>query len=260
MLGQRVPVFDQGMVLTKEMLVGLSDYSIGANELLYQGFSKGILRGCGLSVDANHLTVSPGLLHYEHRILMITKPVTMEYAPNNQCMAIKFLIGDEINHNNVLERTVELIITPELSESQHCIELARFRLQSGAVLRYQYKNFMDYSTEYDTLNIIHSNWSSYDGDTLAPDLLRGYADEMMQQREKNPLDMMFCQQIYGMNGSSLSVSAITNYIRCRLSEQKKVQSKQELYQGLLQILRMGSGSGLGKVSSNPRERRSIFVD
>jgi hypothetical protein len=260
MLGQRVPIFDHGMVLTKEMLVGLSEYSIGTNELLYQGFSKGILRGCRLTVDVNHLTVGQGLLFFEHRILMITESVTMEYTPNNQCMALKFLIGEEMNHNNVLERTVELVITPELSDSQQSIELARFRLQSGAILRNQYKNFMDYNTEYDTLNIIHSNWSSYDGDTLSPILLRGFADEMMQLREKNPLDMMFCQQIYGMNGSSLSLSAILNYIRCRLPEQKKIQSKIEIYQGLLQILRMGSGSRLEKTTSNQRERKSIFVD
>ncbi len=155
---------------------------------------------------------------------------------------------------------MELIITQDLSETQHSIELARFRLQPGAILRNQYKNFMDYNTEYDTLNIIHSNWSSYDGDTLSPVLLRAFADEMMQQREKNPLDMMFCQQIYGMNGSSLSLSAISNYIHCRLPEQKKLLSKQELFQGLLQILKLGSGGGIGRLGNNPRERRAILVD
>jgi len=77
MVGKRIPLFNRGNILTKEMLDALKDYAVRSSELAYVGYSDGILKGCNITTKDNLITINKGILIFNETAYYIHEPISI---------------------------------------------------------------------------------------------------------------------------------------------------------------------------------------
>lgn len=259
MSGLRIPRFEKGNIVTAEMLEAVRDLSVDYQKIFYAGYGDGVLTGCDITVNDGQICIGEGIAVHGGRLYFITEPLCAEYYPSNEWMILQIDFGAETVFRNVEERIMTAVITKETEKNPDSIEVCRFRLQQGAVLRANYRDFQDQDTEFDTVNEINAEWSSYGKSTISAKLLISFADEMGKKGTQDPMDFSFCQQIYQMNGQSVNRRGIENYINQRLQLKKESYSNREIYQKLAEILKSSNGKGRGMSDRQARPSR-IIVD
>ena len=111
---------------------------------------------------------------------------------------------------NYLIGDIQLTITTDLQDNPNRIEICRFRLQNGALLRNQYRDFNDLSTEFDTINEIYAQWSGYEKNTISNRVIREFAKEAMRKGVQNTQDLSFIQQILLLDHKSMNRDAYSS--------------------------------------------------
>lgn len=224
---KRIPLYEKGNILSEQMLNATNQYSLDLSASIYHGYTDGIIKGLDIDVSDNFLTISSGVIRLEGVTYLITESVTVAYQPKKQEVALKLVFCDETRTNQFLCREAQFVLSDNLEKGNAELEICRFQLQDGARLRNDYRNYEDYNTEHDTVNIIHADWSSYHGKTLAPSILEEFVREIMEIELTNSLDQQFCQQILSLKGESLNRQCIEFYLKQRLGEE--VGGKDNLY-------------------------------
>ena len=195
---QVIPVFQDLHILRKSMLEALADYAFLADQLLHKDYGDGILAGCELTTTEDSIFLREGVLFYEGQMFLIKEPMAVTYHPTNTTMVLKVCFSEEHTDGELLfTGRIDLFLTEQTELRKGELELCRFKLQEGAVLRYRYQNFEDRNTEFDTLNTIHAAYSVKGGTTLSPEIVREFAEEMLKAEELSELDTLFCLQLLG---------------------------------------------------------------
>lgn len=257
MIIQMLPLFRKGTILTEEMLEAVKQYALDYVNLVTDGYSDGIVKGCELDVRDGILTIGRGIVRFENQTYMIPSELHMEFQPVKQESAVKILFRDETRTKNFLYREAEIIFSDTLAKRNAEIEVCRFKLQEGAKLRRDYQNYADYITEFDTVNVVHADWASYGGKTISPEVLRAFVNEAGNVPLTEAVDVAFCQQVLGLKGETMNREALCFYIRNRLGKCEENCSNLELYQQLGKILEL--------IKQKPKEkdaqpvRRQRFV-
>lgn len=229
------PVFSKGNILRQEMLLALSGYT-ELGDLMFEEYGNGILRGCKLTTTKEAIQVGRGVVVYDGKLLMIKEPLLIAYYPTDTLCACKLSFQKEHMVNNVLYREVEAAITEDVNSKENEIELCRFKLQPGAMLRSDYVDFEDRSTEYDTLNDIYAPFSAYKDNSLSPEILQAYGRELVTLAEKSEMDQVFCMQVL-FEHRTISRESVAVYITARTGVLQSQITNYSLYHGLLQILK-----------------------
>ncbi len=237
MLTQAIPLFQDAHLLRREMLQALSDHAFMANQMLYKGYANGILAGCELTATSDSILLNQGVIFYENQMLLITEPMSVGYYPTNQTTVLKVQFSEQTKDENFIYREVDLILSEDTRIHKNEIELCRFKLQEGARLRYQYQDFEDRNTEYDTLNIIYAAYSAKGESTLAPEILRVYANEMLQAEQLSDFDTMFCLHLL-VQERPIGKEALVTYLQRRNKIILASTTNISLYKELDKILKM----------------------
>lgn len=259
MLVQAIPLFQDAHLLRREMLQALSDHAFTANRLLYKGYANGILSGCELTTTRDAIILNEGVMFYEGQMLLITEPLSTRYYPTNRTTLLKVRFSEQRKDDNFICREAEVVLSDDISLSAGEIELCRFKLQEGARLRYQYQDFEDWNTEYDTLNVIHAAYSAKGESTLSPEILKAYAEEMLEIKQLSEPDTMFCIQVLEQE-RSMSKAALAAYLQRRNQTVLTERSNLAIYRELLKIWKVakyGMGAGEGK---SAQTRWKLMVD
>lgn len=257
--GMRIPIFTDGNILTGEMLEEMKEYTVGFAKLSYIEYGKGILKGCNLTATDSHITLHPGIVICFQEPILITAPVEIPYDPVNRWTALKLEVDKEYESRSWSVRNMSLNFTEDLETKENTIELCRFRLQKGAKLRTEHREFKDCNTEFDTINQIYSEWAAYKETSFSPEILRNYAEELMKSEITNPWDMAFVQQIFNNHGEPLERKAIQMYLSQRLGEAVQEWSNIEIYNRLAKVLDKVKGEMTSPVRRQGSGRR-IMVD
>lgn len=257
--GMRIPIFTDGNILTGEMLEEMKEYTVGFAKLSYVEYGKGILKGCNLTATDSHITLHPGIVICFQEPILITAPVEIPYDPVNRWTALKLEVDKEYESRSWSVRNMSLNLTEDLETKENTIELCRFRLQKGAKLRTEHREFKDCNTEFDTINQIYSEWAAYKETSFSPEILRCYAEELMKSEIMNTWDMAFVQQIFNNHGEPLERKAIQMYLSQRLGEAVQEWSNVEIYRKLTEVLGKVKGEMSGPVRRQGSGRR-IMVD
>lgn len=229
------PQFSGGNILRNEMLLSLRGYT-QLGDLLYEGYGDGILSGCKLTTTREAIQVGRGVIVYKGRLLMLKEALEVPYSPTDTLCACKLHFQAEYIKDNVLYQEVDAVITEDVEDREGEMELCRFKLQPGAMLRSNYVDFEDRSTEYDTLCTIHSPASSMRGSTLHLDIIKAFALELMVCPAISPLDQAFCMQITGAGGA-LPLPCLSAYVGMRTGNVPDTTlTNATAYQDLLKIL------------------------
>lgn len=259
MIGQKIPLFTSGNILTQEMLEAMKDYSIGFGELTYNGYSDGILRGCKVTTTQDLIILNRGILIKDEKVFFITEPISIPYRPTNEWLIFKVSFQGEVKTESFITRDIEVKLSSESELQENEIEICRFKLQQGARLRYEYQSFDDRATEFDTIHEIHAKWAAYEKSSITPIILNAYAKEAMKSRNLEAYDIAFCQQIFNSNGQSLNRDGIVFYLMTKLDKPYKAYNNEEIYEGLKDALKKIKGK---RVERSVREtgNRRIIVD
>lgn len=255
---KQIPVFKDGSILRTEMLEKLADFSFVLPNLMHEGFTDGVISGCDVTEFDGRVVVSKGVVMFSGQLFLIDEEFSAKYKPTNKTVFLKLcyfgkeIVKNGINHKFAIELSQEKIKSNEIA-------LCCFKLQDGARLRFLYDDFEDLNTEYDTINIIHTVYSSKKYGTLNPRVLKIYAKELLSFNPQNMADIAFCMQILGGNMST-NIEAINAYILLKTGEDIDNVSNFKVYKSLLSILNDEKIKAKGHKSKNTIKKRTIMVD
>lgn len=135
------------------------------------------------------------------------------------------------------------------------MEICRVRLQDGARLRSDYRNFEDMKTEFDTVNVIEAQWAAYGKESISPVILREFAKEAEKCNLSNPADITFLMRLLESDGKAINRKLIQYYLDTRLEKKDKDYTNREIYEELCMILKQ---LRIGKAQTT--ENRRLQVD
>lgn len=259
MIGKKLPVFQSGKILTRDMLQALTDYSVGAGELRYSDYSDGILCGCELTTTHDRITVHPGILIFHGQVYFITENYSLPYEKTNEWMLLKVRLCDVSLTENFRTEELEIVLEPESMLRDTDIELCRFKLQHGAKLRTSYRNFADMETEYDTMHYTYAKWAACKTPSLSPVILRLFYDEAVKCDLSENCYLDFCMRIADMKQQTLNANVISLFAANALKQPYKELTNEEMYQSLKTILSMLKGHG-GPAKRRAFGERKLIVD
>ena len=164
----KFPKFTPGRVLKNDMLNELRDYPRDYINILYSHYSDGLLAGCTLQVNSETINIAPGLVRHQGKLYTLSQTASVPYTATGQDMLVKVNFAKEKENGDYILSSGDILITPSLKIAENELELCRFKLKLGARLRDEYQDFTDYSTEYDTINIINVPFAAPYESTLSP--------------------------------------------------------------------------------------------
>lgn len=260
MAGFMIPIFEKGCILTEDMLEKAKNYAVDYVKLSYDGYANGILSGCKVTMSGDLLYVNQGILMFENHLYFVSDTLRTKVQPGNQWQVLCFQVSNISRTQNYLIGDIQLTITTDLQDNPNRIEICRFRLQNGALLRNQYRDFNDLSTEFDTINEIYAQWSGYEKNTISNRVLREFAKEAMRKGVQNMQDLSFIQQILLLDHKSMNRDAIQFYLSSRLNRPYRQMTQIEIYDAFKEVLRNLNQTNTERSGVDTRMGRKIIVD
>ena len=254
---QKYPQFERLHVLRTEALCSIRDRAFDIFPLFMGSYGNGIVSGCRPVTTPDTITLSAGMILYNKFFYLIKEPMSIEYSPTDEYMMMKIIFEPELETENFTQRNVNLILSNDMDIGFNEMEICRFKLKKGAVLRTEYTDFFDRATEFDTVNIINAPYAAIGGHTLSPEILIDFANEA-RDFELGMEDFNFCLEI--LNGNIISSAQIIFYIEHRLKTELNSPTNQILYDNLCKILREIKNGRRREIVGTRRRRREIMLD
>lgn len=258
MTGYKMPMFMKGNLLTQDMLNALKEYELQISESYFAGYSDGIITGLDIQVTKGVIYIGKGIVKYQNRLFFIPDNTTVQIQPIDAWQTVRLVFGDIEITKTFAEQDMEIEVSRNTQHEEKSIEICRVRLQDGARLRSDYRNFEDMKTEFDTVNVIEAQWAAYGKESISPVILREFAKEAEKCTLGNQQDMMFVQQILNQNGKALNRELIEFYLNNRQEKKNPQYTNIEIYQGLCNVLKQIK-TGKAQTTENRRPRR-VLVD
>lgn len=253
------PLFEQNRILKKELLWSLRDYSFAHIQLEYQEYGQGIIQGCDITVRGDELIVGPGIFKYDQFVCLLKEESNIPYTPAEQMQYLRLRVEVDQTSPDYIAYRMEFFLTTDEDKSKNEFELCRFHLRCGAKLRGWYRDFTDMETEYDTVSLIHADWSGMGGKTLAPVITKYFAETVLLSGNSQPEDRSFA---YLCLNQTTAVSSKVLAIYASFREGKELDSivgNLDIYKYLDSIIR-NIQSGKEKREGIKKERHRILVD
>lgn len=252
------PNFEKGRILKIEMLENLRDYPRSFLDIYFKDYSNGIISGMELVVGEKDITVTKGILKHENKIYMLEKPVSINYYPTNKEVVIKIKFLEEVQKSDFNINSAEIFIDENTSIEKNEMELGSFKLRERSELRSDYTDFEDFSTEYNTINIINAEYSGVKKPTLHPYILKYFSEILLKNKGDNVYDVAFAMQC--INENHINRELILYYISSRLGLDYKEYTNMQIYKHLLHIARDAKRGIRGKAEARNNRSSRIIVD
>lgn len=233
------PVFEAKRLLKKEMLENLRDFPRSLFNLQYQTYSDGILTGCDIKGIETGLTILPGVVLYKGVPYFLNKPHFVSYRAEGKLVYVKVHFWDKAIGTGGEEFFSQVMVDEQEPDTEQELELARFKLQSGARLRSEYVDFYDYETEFDTVNRIHAPYAAPGHQGIWPQICQSFAKEMMKYPVTNIWDSAFCLSSLQLT-EAMPYEAFRTYLNMRLGQSRDYTNGQ-VYAALKRILQENGG-------------------
>jgi hypothetical protein len=258
MLKNMFPKFEKGRILKIEMLENLRDYPRDLVDIKYKNYSDGIITGAELVVNKKDITVQRGIIKFKDKLYVLKKEIIVPYNCISKEQVLKVKFTEEIPKNDFTINDAEIFIDENVYLQSNEIELGRFKLHKNAVLRSKYTDFYDFSTEYNTINIINSLYAGLEIETINPAILNFFSQALFKTNINNIHDVSFAMQCNKEN--HIDRKLIINYISNRLGISNKYYSNSEIYNFLCEILREAEGGNSQRNDGRMGRKSRIIVD
>ncbi|CAH1189909.1 hypothetical protein PAECIP111893_00007 [Paenibacillus plantiphilus] len=243
MFADRYPMFQKGRILKTEMLESLRDYPRHVIDLYWSGYSDGILAGAEVRTsDEGSLTITQGIVKHGGHLYVLAADCKLPYKATGRDLVVKLQFQESATRGDMVCYESEIVLDDHVELRPNELELGRFKLKEGARLRSDYQSFADMATEYNTINLLHTEYAGRGRSTLAPAVIHYYAAELLKTGSSDIYDIAFAMQC--MNSGTVERQVIEHYIAHRLRIERKDYSNVQLHRFLVRVLdESGSGGG-----------------
>lgn len=256
MLVHIVPRFEKGRILRTEMLENLRDFPRTFLDVRFEKYSEGIVTGLKVRVEDQALVVSKGILKHAGRLYLLEDDFTVPYAATGRMAVLKMIFLEPTRRPDFTAHHAEIVLEGEESLGLEEVELGRFKLKPGAVLRSDYQDFADMATEYNTWCDLQAPYSAISEPTLRPDIMHFFAREMLRFRSGDMLDHAF--SFTCLNSERISRETIEQYIHLKTGISCTNFSNVQLHRQLSDILEeAGRSTKTAAPWANSRKGRMI---
>ncbi len=229
------PNFAKGRILKIEMLENLRDFSRGMLEVFTENLSDGVVRGLEANVSKDIITFTKGIVKYQGNVYLINENLSIDYKATDVDVLIKLVFLEQSLEVDYKIQYVAITLDADTKVKENEIELGRFKLKHGAYLRTDYKDLDDYTTEYNTINLINVPYANVDEHTLTPKFINSYGLEILKTHTENVWDITFATSC--INIKNVSRSLILSYINKKLAEENEKLTNDEIHKKLIIILK-----------------------
>jgi hypothetical protein len=252
------PRFDKDRILKKEMLENLRDFPRNILDIYYKDYSNGIISGAQICIGGSSITVQKGIIKHGGRIYMLDKEFDMSYYPTNKEAIIKIKFLDEVLEGDFNIYKSKAFIDGNSKVLEDELEMGRFKLREGALLRSEYRDFYDFSTEFNTVNIINVQYSGFKKSTISPVILKFFSNIVLKIGSDNIYDISFAMQC--MNENTVERELILHYISNRLNLEYDDYSNMQIYKHLTTIVKEIESGVKRKTEVRQNRPSRIIVD
>ncbi|WP_046226790.1 hypothetical protein [Paenibacillus dauci] len=252
------PRFEKGRVLKTEMLASVRDYPRSLVDVRYHEYSDGIITGAQVTVNERELTIAPGLIKHQGRLYVLEQQQHIEYDATGVETILKVRFYENGSDRDFERYTGEIVLEEEIDSNSE-IELGRFKLKHGAVLRSEYVDFADLVTEYNTFHTIHIQYSGIGEATVSPFVFRWFARELFAQgaSHPNPLDLSF--GLMCLNEERIQRAAVLSYLSARFGHPYREMDNIKIHHSLERVL-AENGGRRGKSGMQRSGPQRMLVD
>lgn len=245
---EQYPKFERDMILKAEMLEKIKRYPRDLLHLLYDKYSNGILCGGAIRVEQDSIMiVEPGLLKWQGVIYYHTEEerIPCEATGEPQILVVKFQEPKE--ETSGVTYGTEFVLKQDEIIGENEMELCRFILKKGAVLRKDYQDLRDMATLHNTVNIITVPHAGIGESTLSPEITYRFGCEMIKCKLTDPWDVSFVMQC--LQQETIQRQILEHYIRYRIpNAERGTMTPKQLHHYLTVIVddtkRGGSRGGM----------------
>lgn len=254
---QKYPQFERLHILRAEALASLRERAFDVFPLYLRDCGNGVVSGCDFTTTKTLVTLRPGLILHDEFLYFLREPMSVEYAPTEEYVLMKLIFEPPTVTENFLQRGVRITLSANMNLSHDEMEVCRFKLKRGAILRTKYTDFIDMTTEFDTVNFINAPHAAPGGSTLSPAVLKMFASEA-KNYALNSEDFSFC--LAALSGKILNADQIAFYVERKLKIDLPSIDNQTLYENLCTILQEIKNGGRRELLTSRRRRREIMVE
>lgn len=252
-----MPIFRSHTVLKATTLSEGIKVSTTLIEQIYKEYSDGIIAGVELKIEGNDLVIQPGVIKYNQCLYVLEEEERIPYQADGVTSFLRIQFYEKQEREDRVIWNSEIYLTKEIEARTNDMELCRFVLKEGAVLRQDYKDFHDLNTMHNTLNQIEVRYAGKGEPTISPVLTQIYGDTLEKLGSQDPLDMVFMMECF--RGNPVARKIIKTYIQKKLSHiEKKEMTNQEIYQNLKKILEQIRQTGGQRKAAIEINRRMII--
>lgn len=255
------PAFERGRIMKKELLWALRDYSYSALQLQYQNYPSGIISGCKIRIEDNTLCIAPGIIKCQDFIFLFTEETRVSYTATEKYISLKFRIEAKEILTDYTGYKSTFLLDEHLECEPNEIEICRFKLKEGAILRTEYKDFYDIQTEYDTVNLANATWAAAGQNTLSKEVTDYFARKVMECENAENSDIQFAYFLL-QSREAINYDILMDYIaRKSGNDKKQFASTQEVFYKLEEILNsIRKGADTHKLRETGINNRMIIFD
>ena len=254
----RYPLFAGGRILKKEALWDLRDYAYGSMQLYYMDYTDGIVRGFDIHVEDYYLVVGKGELKYGDFLYLLREEVRIPFVAENRLVVLKAVCSLEQGHPDFLSYQVDFLLDQDTERQENQIELCRFHLREGSILRDTYRDFADLNTKYDTINLRYATVAGRGKERLHPKILLKYAETLQENGANGVEDVAFCYHILQQNGeveNSVVVAYLQDKCGDEIAKNEEISKNRMYFEWLERVLNKGVDD-----RDKGQKQRVIFVD
>lgn len=250
MIENKLPIFEKGQIIDKEMLDLLRDNPLDLINLSYYNLVDGIIQGCDVWVEDNHIVIGMGIIKYSNLVLKIREDKKIKIPKESGDYYLKLRIKKKgIVDKKQLVKIDIILDEKEVEEDE--IYISSFRKQEGTYLRYARESFKDFGDDYNMLNIIKSKFAcEHKEGTLSPEILKAFAREVMCKKNLESVDTSFA--MLSLN-NKMKREVILSYISCKNGSIYRELDNNNIYNELYKILEK---MGLNRVKEEKVFRRA----
>jgi len=253
------PLFNSGRLLKIDMLEELRDFPREFFDAQFKNYSDGIIYGCDIEVSDNYIKILKGIIKYQDVIYLLKEDNKIEYTCNNKLTILKVKFLPEMLESDFRINSTEISLTENLDIGENEMEICRFKLRTGAKLRINHIDFVDLSTEYDTVNTIYAPYAAYGGSSLSPEILRSFGREVLMCNLSEAWDISFAMMCV-QSKEAIQKEIIVSYLIYKLNIEMKEYDNEDLYYYILDVLKSAKDGASGHGRRGSGRFKKILID
>ncbi|RKJ44891.1 hypothetical protein D7X25_24625 [bacterium 1XD42-8] len=241
------------------MLTALRDLAWLKEQIAYLDYPKGIIYGCKLRVENQHISIGPGQIKCRDYVFLLGEEERIEYVSTQNYVSLKFKVREREEFSGYIRYKTCFFLDASLELLDDEVELCRFKLKDGARLRTEYKDFYDIQTEYDTLNLAHATWSAADGNSLSKEVTDFFARKVLACEEAGEGDPQFAYLLL-QSREAVRTELLKDYLMGKTGQKQKEDFvPEDAFYKLEQVLKDIRGGGNAKRDRGTRKRERLIV-